>query len=175
MSQLVPMSYRMLEINGFFVHQTAVITGDVVIAKDANIWPFVSARGDVAAIHIGEACSVQDHTMLHCQHNVTLEIAPHVLIGHHAVVHCAKVGEGSLIGIGARVLDNAVIGQGCIVAAGAVVTPGTVVPDGKLVAGVPAKVIRDVSDKDRAYIQDVLRRYVDLARAHVEGKFPPLF
>lgn len=170
-----PMPYRMRKINGFYLAESAVLLGDITIGKDTSIWPFVSARGDVAPIRIGEGCSIQDHTCLHCKHGVTMEIGNHVLIGHHACVHCTRVGDWTLIGIGSRVLDEAIVGSHCIVAAGAVVTPGTIIPDGKLVAGVPAKVIRDVSEKDKAYIHNVVTRYVDLARDHVDGKFPPLF
>lgn len=167
------MPFRMRRVRGIYLAESAVITGDVTVGEDTNIWPFVSARGDVAPIRIGRGCSVQDQVMLHCKHHVALEIGDHVLIGHQACVHCTRVGPWTLIGIGARVLDDAEVGEGCIVAAGAVVTPGTKVPDGKLVAGVPAKVLRDVSEKDRAYIREVVTRYVDLARAHVENQFPP--
>jgi carbonic anhydrase/acetyltransferase-like protein (isoleucine patch superfamily) len=167
------MPFRMRYVRGIYLAESAVVTGDVTIGKDSNLWPFVSARGDVAPIRVGEGCSVQDHVMLHCKHNVPLEIGDHVLIGHQACVHCTRVGSWTLIGIGARVLDDAEVGENCIVAAGAVVTPGTKIPDGKLVAGVPAKVLRDVSEKDRAYIREVVTRYVDLARAHVAGKFAP--
>lgn len=177
MNQIVhnAVGWRMRKIKGVYVAESAVVVGDVTIGEDTNLWPFMCARGDVAPIRVGKGCSVQDHVMLHCKHNVPLEIGDHVLIGHHACVHCKSVGDWTLIGIGAKVLDDAVIGKECIVAAGAVVLPGTVVPDRKLVAGVPAKVIRDVSDKDMAYIRDVVTRYVDLAQAHIDGKFPTVF
>jgi len=162
-------------INGIYIDDSAIITGDVSIGPDTNIWPFVSARGDVAPIRVGAGCSVQDHVMLHCKYDVALAIGDHVLIGHHAVVHCTSVGDWTLIGIGARVLDDAVVGAHCIVAAGAVVRPGMVVPDGTLVAGVPAKVMREVTDADRAYIKNVVTRYVDLAKAHIAGQFPRKF
>ena len=164
----------MKQIRDFFVSPHAVITGDIAIGTDTNIWPFVSARGDVAPIKIGARCSVQDHSMLHCKHKFPLIIEDDVLIGHHAVVHCSRVGSFTLVGIGSRILDEATVGQGCIIAAGAVVTPKMVVPDGKLVAGVPAKILRDVTDADRAYVKDVLLRYVQLAKDHVAGKFPPI-
>jgi len=170
----IPMPYRMRLVRGFYLAESAVLMGDVTIGPDTNIWPFVCARGDVAPIRVGSACSVQDHTMLHCKHGVAMDIGDHVLIGHHACVHCTRVGDWTLVGIGSRILDDAQVGSHCIVAAGAVVTPGTIIPDGKLIAGVPAKIIRDVSEKDRAYIHDVVTRYVDLAKDHVAGKFLPL-
>jgi carbonic anhydrase/acetyltransferase-like protein (isoleucine patch superfamily) len=164
----------MKQVRDFFLSPHAVIVGDVTIGTDTNIWPFVCARGDVAPVKVGARCSVQDHSMLHCKYNIPLVIEDDVLIGHHAVVHCTRVGSFTLVGIGARILDEATVGQGCIVAAGAVVPPKMAVPDGKLVAGVPAKILRDVTDADRAYIKDVLRRYVILAKDHVAGKFPPI-
>ena len=168
------MTYRIRRVRDFFVAEAAVIMGDVTIGQDTNIWPFVCVRGDVAPIRIGAGCSIQDFTMLHCRHKVPMEIGNHVLVGHHATVHCTRVGDWTMVGIGARVLDGAEIGSECIIAAGAVVVPGMIVPDGKLVAGVPAKILRDVTDKDKAYIRDVITRYVELARDHVAGKFPPL-
>ncbi len=165
MSQSPLSPHRMRRVGNVYVSEAAVIIGDVTIGEETNIWPFVCARGDVAPIRVGRGCSIQDFTMLHCKHRVPLEIGDHVLVGHHATVHCSRVGNWTLIGIGARVLDECVVGSDCIVAAGAVVTPGTVVPDGKLVAGVPAKILRDVTDKDKAYIRDVIGRYVELARA----------
>lgn len=158
---------------GVFLADTAVIVGAVEIGEDSSFWPFTCARGDVAPIVVGRNVCVQDFTMLHCQHNVELRIADGVVIGHHAVVHCRSVGPDSLIGIGSRVLDGCEVGQDCVVAAGAVVVPGTIVPDGKVVAGVPARVLRDVTEKDRAYIRDISRRYVDLARSHARGDFAP--
>ena len=172
MTQLQQMPCRMRKVGEVYVSEAAVIIGDVSLGAETSIWPFVCARGDVAPIRVGKGCSIQDFTMLHCKHNVAMELGDHVLVGHHATVHCTRVGEWTLVGIGSRVLDECVVGSDCIIAAGAVLTPGTVVPDGKLVAGVPAKVLRDVTDKDRAYIRDVVTRYVELAKAHVEGKFP---
>ncbi len=162
------------QIRDFFVAGNAAVLGDVEIGAGTNIWPFVSIRGDVAPIYIGENCSIQDHVMIHCKHTVPLEIADHVIIGHQACVHCRSVGESTLIGIGANVLDNCIIGKNCLIAAGAVIRPGTVIPDGKMVAGVPCKIIRNVSTKDMSYHHDVVHRYVDLAKAHSLGEFPLL-
>ena len=158
-------------INDIFVADNAVILGDVRIGKNSNIWPFVCIRGDVAPIRIGNRCSIQDHVMLHCKHKVPLDIGGDVIIGHHACVHCRRVGHSALIGIGAKVLDNSEIGNNCLVAAGAVVRPGMIVPDGYMIAGVPAKIIRKVTDDDRSYHEDVVSRYIDLADAHCRGEY----
>ncbi len=112
--------------------------------------------------------------MLHCKHGIPLEIGDYVIIGHHACVHCKCVGDRTLVGIGSRILDNCEIGEDCLVAAGAVVRPGTIIPPGQMLAGVPARIIREVSDEDRAYQRDVSERYIQLAQAHLDGHFPLL-
>jgi len=164
---------RLIDLGGIFVAESAVIVGDVELGPGTNVWPFVAIRGDVAPIRVGRRVSIQDHVMLHCRHGVALEIGDDVVIGHHACVHCARVGSGTLVGIGSRILDDAVIGAGCVVAAGAVVTPGTKVPEGMVVAGVPARVLRPVEQRDRDYVARVAARYVRLAASHVAGGFPP--
>ena len=164
----------MKKIFDYYLAEQTSVVGAVTIGKDTNIWPFSCIRGDVAPITIGARCSIQEHSVLHCQHKVPLEIENDVIIGHRACVHCAFIGSGALIGIGAIVLDRCRIGKQCIVAAGAVVLPDAVVPDGSVVAGVPAKVIRAVTDADTAYIKDVTTRYVTLSQDHAEGKFPSI-
>jgi carbonic anhydrase/acetyltransferase-like protein (isoleucine patch superfamily) len=163
----------MREVGGVYLAESSVVVGDVTIGEGSSFWPFTCARGDVAPIRVGRRVCVQDFTMLHCKHQVPLVIEDEVVIGHHVTVHCARVGARSLIGIGARVLDDCEVGESCIVAAGAVLVPGTRLPSGTVVAGVPARVIREVNDRDRAYIRDVAGRYVELAQAHARGEFPP--
>ncbi len=163
------------QITDFFVADNAVVVGDVEIGRNTNIWPYACIRGDVAPIHIGENCSIQDHdVMVHCKHRAPLEIANNVIVGHQACVHCRSVGESTLVGIGAVILDNCIIGKNCLIAAGAVIRPGTVIPDGKMVAGVTGAIIRDISEKDLSYHLDVVSRYVDLAKAHSHGEFRAL-
>ena len=111
--------------------------------------------------------------MLHCRHTYPLTIGDYVVIGHQACVHCSEVGDGTMIGIGSRILDNAVIGKNCLIAAGAVVRPGTVVPDGTMMAGVPAKPIREVKPEEIANTRLIAERYIDLSEGHIAGKFPP--
>jgi len=103
---------------------------------------------------------------------VPLEIGDEVVIGHRAVVHCRKVGNRVLIGIGAVVLDNCEIGDGALIAAGAVLSPGTIVPAGKLALGIPARIVRDVSDQERGYVDYALENYARLNRDHAAGRYP---
>ena len=158
-----------------FVSETAYICGQVSIGGDCNIWPGVIIRGDVGPIRIGKRVNIQDGTIIHTKTGVPLDIEDDVAFGHRAIAHCRRIGTRSLIGIGATVLDDAEIGEGCLIAAGAVVTPGTIIPDGKLVVGIPGKVLRDLTDRERAYIDEVLTGYRVLAEAHQRGDYPRSF
>ncbi len=155
-----------------FVAPGALVCGEVTLGDDCSIWPGVVIRGDIAAIRIGHRVNVQDGTVIHTKHQVPLDIEDDVGIGHRAVVHCRRVGRGSLIGIGAVVLDDCVIGTRCLVAAGAVVTPRTQVPDGTLVAGVPAKVVRELTAAEHDYLDHVVQNYLRLAELHRRGDYP---
>ena len=164
----------MRAVGGFYAADTAVIVGDVRIGAGSSVWHGCVLRGDVAPIRVGSRTNIQDGAVLHCKLGVTLEVGDGVVIGHHAVVHCKRVGSGSLIGIRATVLDDAEVGEGCLVAAGALVPPGTVIPDGSVVMGMPAKVVRPLKDEERAYIRRVVDGYAELARRHAAGEFPPV-
>jgi len=155
-----------------YVAPTAYVGGDVTLGDDTTVMHHVTIRGDVSAIRIGRRCNVQDGTVIHTKPGVPLEIADNVSIGHRAVVHCRRVGPGTLIGIGAIVLDDAEIGAGCIIAAGALIPPGTHIPEGNGVGGIPGRVARDVTPTDREYLTFVNERYRDLSQRHAAGEFP---
>lgn len=133
-----------------FVAEGARIVGDVSLAEGASVWYNAVVRGDSASIVIGPGSNVQDNVSVHVDAAHPVIVGTKVSIGHNAVVHGCTIGDGSLIGMGAVVLSGAVIGAGCLIAGGAVVLGGTEVPDGSLVAGVPAKVRRSLSDDERA-------------------------
>ncbi|HWL94020.1 MAG TPA: gamma carbonic anhydrase family protein [Phycisphaerae bacterium] len=154
-----------------YIAPTSYVGGAVTIGDDTAVMHYVCIRGDVSAIRIGARVNVQDGTVIHTHGGVDLDIEDDVSIGHRAVVHCTRVMTGALIGIGSIVLDGSVIGRQCIVAAGAVVAPNTIVPDGKLLMGVPARIVRDVSDKEREYLRYVVRNYVELGRRHARGEY----
>jgi len=155
-----------------YIAPTAYVGGEVVIGNECTIMHHVTIRGDVSKITIGRRVNIQDGAIVHTKTGVPLEIGDEVAIGHRAVVHCRRVGNRVLIGIGAVVLDNCEVNAGAIVAAGAVLTPGTVVPQGKLVVGVPGKVLRDVTDREREYIHFVVQSYYELGRRHAAGYYP---
>ena len=155
-----------------YIAPTSYVGGDVTIGDDTAIMHHVMIRGDVSAIRIGARCNIQDMTVVHTKTGVDLDIADEVSVGHRAVVHCRRVGQGALIGIGAIVLDDAEIGEHCLIAAAALVPPGMKVPDGKVVIGVPGRIVRDVTEEDRRYIRFVIERYRDLGKRHAAGEFP---
>lgn len=125
-----------------FVHPTASIIGNVTIGERCFIGPGASLRGDNAQIIVGDGTNIQDNCILHGNNCI---LGPNCHLGHGAIVHGATLGEGILVGINAIVLDRAVIGDGCIIGAGAVVAPRAEVPPGKLLMGVPAAIVEDVS------------------------------
>ncbi|QNA92591.1 MULTISPECIES: gamma carbonic anhydrase family protein [unclassified Microbacterium] len=133
-----------------FVADGARIVGDVLLGADSSVWYNAVLRGDSAGIVIGPGANVQDNVSVHVDSGHPVMVGANVSIGHNAVVHGCTIGEGSLIGMGAVVLSGAVIGAGCLIAAGAVVLGGSEIPAGSLVAGVPAKVRRALSDDERA-------------------------
>ncbi len=157
---------------GVYIARTAYVGGAVTIGDHSTIMHHVCIRGDVSAIRIGARVNVQDGTIIHTHGGVDLDIEDEVSIGHRAVVHCTRVMTGALIGIGSIVLDGSVIGRHSLVAAGAVVAPNTIVPDGKVIMGVPGKIVRDVTPREREYMQYVVRNYQELGRRHAAGEYP---
>jgi carbonic anhydrase/acetyltransferase-like protein (isoleucine patch superfamily) len=154
-----------------WVAGNADVIGDVELAEDASIWFQCVVRADVSRVRIGARSNIQDHSTIHVSRgDIPTIIGEDVTLGHRAVVHAAEVRNGALVGIGAVVLDEAVIGEGAIVAAMSLVTPGMVVPAGKMVMGTPARVVRDVSESERAWLVETVRNYVDLSREYrVQG------
>lgn len=149
-----------------FVAPTASVIGDVTLGAGASVWYGAVVRGDVETITVGARANVQDNVTLHADPGFPVTIGERVSIGHNAVVHGATVEDDCLIGMGATVLNGAVIGAGSLVAAQALVPQGMVVPAGSLVAGVPAKVRRELSAEEREGVTLNGTLYADLAQAH---------
>lgn len=131
-----------------FVADTAAVIGKVVLEENASVWFGSTIRGDNEPIVVGIGSNVQESAVLHTDPSCPLTVAPNVTIGHQAMLHGCTIGEGSLIGIQAVVLNRAVIGRNCLVGAGTVVTEGQVFPDDSLILGAPARVVRTLSEKD---------------------------
>jgi carbonic anhydrase/acetyltransferase-like protein (isoleucine patch superfamily) len=142
-----------------YVAPSASVIGNVNLADDSSVWFGATLRGDNEMIRIGPGSNVQDGAVMHTDPGFPLNVAAHVSIGHQAMLHGCTVGEGSLIGIQAVVLNAAVIGQGCLVAAGAIITERKVFPDGTLILGAPAKVMRDLTAAEREGLLKIAANY----------------
>ncbi len=133
-----------------YVAPEATVIGRVQLKARSSVWPGAVIRGDNEPIVVGEASNVQEGAVLHTDPGCPLNIGDRVTIGHQAMLHGCTVGEGSLIGIQAVVLNRAVIGKDCLVGAGAIVTEGKVFPDRSLILGAPAKAVRELTEDDIA-------------------------
>jgi carbonic anhydrase/acetyltransferase-like protein (isoleucine patch superfamily) len=151
---------------GAFVAPTSAVIGDVTLHAGASVWYGAVLRGDVERITVGASSNVQDNCTVHADPGFPVTVGERVSIGHNAVVHGATVEDDCLIGMGATVLNGAMIGAGSLVAAQALVPQGMRVPPGSLVAGVPAKVRRELTAEEREGITLNGTMYADLARAH---------
>ena len=145
-----------------WIHAAATVLGDVTLGEHASVWPGAVIRGDRDSIVIGAETNVQDGAVLHCDPGLPLRIGARVSIGHRAVVHGCTIEDGALVGIGAIVLNGATIGAGALIAAGAVVAENQVIPADSLVVGVPAKVLRPLSDEQRERVKRGYLTYVGL-------------
>ena len=141
-----------------YIAEGAIVKGNVKLGKDASVWYHATIRGDSNSITIGDETNIQDNVVVHTENTHPVTIGNGVTIGHSAVVH------GSMIGMGAIVLNGAVIGKDCIIGAGALVTQNTHIPDGSLAFGNPAKVIRQVTEEEKAANRANALKYVNEAK-----------
>ena len=157
-----------------FVDESAVVTGNVVIGADSSVWPMCSVRGDIHSIRIGERTNIQDGCILHVSHDSefapggnALSIGDDVTVGHNAVVHACTVENMCLIGIGAVLLDGSVVKTGAIVGAGSLVPPGKELAGGYIWLGSPVKQVRELTDKEKAFLEYSAGHYVDVKNRHM--------
>lgn len=151
---------------GAWVAPTATLVGRVTLAEGASVFYGAVLRGDMDPITVGPRSNIQDGCVLHTDPGQPLTVGADVSVGHAAVLHGCTVEDGCLIGMGATVLNGARVGRGSLVAAGAVVPEGMEVPPGSLVAGVPAKVRRELSPEQTDALRQNAATYVELARRH---------
>jgi carbonic anhydrase/acetyltransferase-like protein (isoleucine patch superfamily) len=145
-----------------FVADNATVIGDVVLGEDSSVWFGAVIRGDENPIHIGKRSNVQDNVVIHISDTSRVDIGDDVTIGHCAVVHGCKIANNVLIGMNSTVLDGVEIGQNCIIGANALVPPGKKIPAGSMVMGVPAKVVRQLTEDEIAGIKENAAVYVKL-------------
>ena len=156
-----------------FVASNATVIGTVEIAEGVSIWYNAVVRADVEKIVIGECTNIQDGAVLHGDPGKVTILEDFVTVGHQATIHSAHIERGSLIGIGARILDGVRIGAGSIVGAGSVVTKS--VPPRSLVVGIPGKVVREVSEAEAADLISHAKKYEKLALVHAGKGTDPGF
>ncbi|HXA37067.1 MAG TPA: gamma carbonic anhydrase family protein [Steroidobacteraceae bacterium] len=142
-----------------YVAPSASVIGKAVLGEHSSVWFGATLRGDNELISIGAGSNVQDGTVMHTDPGFPLMVGANVSIGHQAMLHGCTVGEGSLIGIQAVVLNAAIIGKGCLVGAGAVITERKVFADGTLILGAPAKVVRELTSEERDGIIKIAANY----------------
>jgi len=153
-----------------WVADTATVAGDIEIGDESSVWFGVMMRGDVHEIRIGKRTNIQDNAVVHVTRKVSgTYIGDEVTVGHAAVIHACTIGDRSLIGMGAIILDEAVVEPGAMVAAGAVVPPKKTVPTGQLWGGNPARYMRDLTEEEKAFLPQSAENYVRLAAEYKEG------
>ena len=143
-----------------YVADSATLIGKVTLEQDASVWSGATIRGDTERITIGKGSNVQEGTVMHTDMGFPLTIGSNVTIGHQAMLHGCTVGDGSLIGIQAVILNGAKIGKGCLVGAGALVTEGKEFPDYSLIIGAPAKAVRTLGPEDITRLEMSAASYV---------------
>ena len=154
-----------------WVHPSAVVIGRVTLGRRVSIWPGAVLRGDILEIEIGDESNIQDLCVAHTSHGVApVKIGRRVVVGHRVILHGTRVGDNALIGMGAILLDGSEVGAGAIVAAGTLVTEGTRIPPASLALGIPAKVIRPVTEAETQRIREGAKQYLDLLSAYRKAK-----
>lgn len=151
---------------GVFVAPDASVIGDVCLKSESSVWFNAVLRGDIERITVGHASNVQDGTVMHTDPDNPCTLGDYVTVGHMAMLHGCQVGDGSLIGIGATLLNGSRIGKNCMVGAHTLITEGKEFPDGVLIMGTPGKIVRELNADDFARMRANAERYVARAREY---------
>lgn len=149
-----------------FVADGAKILGDVTLGNNVSIWYNAVLRGDVCKITVGDNSNVQDCCVMHGKVGQPVVIGKGVSVGHGAILHGCTIGDNSLVGMGAVVLDGVVVGKNCIIGAGTVVTQNTIIPDNSMFLGCPAKFVKKVSDEQAESNRQNALHYVDIIKTN---------
>jgi carbonic anhydrase/acetyltransferase-like protein (isoleucine patch superfamily) len=166
---------RRVRIEGeVFVADSADVIGSVVLKDKSSVWFNAVVRGDTDEIIIGEETNIQDNAVLHTDPGIRLILGRGVTVGHHAMVHGCEVGDYSLIGINAVVLNNARIGKHCTIGANALVTQGQEIPDYSVVLGSPGKVVRQADPNEAKVLEQGAANYVTRARQYLGALHPDI-
>lgn len=156
----------------YWIAPNATVIGRVTLKRNASVWFGAVLRGDNEPIIVGENSNVQDGAVLHTDAGSPLIIGAGVTVGHQAMLHGCTIGDGALIGIGAVVLNGARIGQGCLIGAKTLIGEGKEIPDGSLVVGAPGRVLRQLSQDQRAMLAKSAAHYVWNWKRYAAGLTP---
>jgi len=152
-----------------FIADSAYIIGDVEIGVDSSIWFNAVVRAEVESIKIGSETSIQDCCVLHTDTNHKVTVGDRVTVGHGAILHGCEIASNCIIGIGARILNGAKVGEWCIIGSGAVVTENSEIPPYSLALGIPARVVRSITEDDRKRITESAAAYLQLKKFYLKG------
>jgi carbonic anhydrase/acetyltransferase-like protein (isoleucine patch superfamily) len=153
----------------YYVAPNAAVIGSVVMEPNSSVWFNVTIRGDNEVITLGENVNVQDGSVIHTDSGKPVVLHRNVSIGHLVMLHGCTIGENSLVGIGAVILDNVTIGRDCLIGAGSLIPPGKVIPDGSLVMGSPGKVLRALTPEQIAMNTWIAEHYVERSSMYRRG------
>ncbi len=158
---------KKVELRGrYYIAPSADVVGMVTLKDNASVWFQTVVRGDTDRIVIGENSNIQDGSVLHTDEGIQLLIGANVTVGHKVILHGCRIGDGSMVGMGAVVLNRASVGRNCIIAAKALIPEGKEIPDNSVVMGSPGKVVREVQEADLRMMQETIRIYIDRAEKY---------
>jgi carbonic anhydrase/acetyltransferase-like protein (isoleucine patch superfamily) len=149
-----------------FISDRAIVIGKVTLKKGVNVWDFAVIRGDLDSIFIDEFTNIQENVIIHVDEEKPVYIGKYVTVGHSAVLHGCKIGDNTLIGMGAIILDGAIIGENSIIGAGSLVPQGKEIPPYSVVLGVPGKVVRNVTEEEVRNIRKNAELYYELSKKY---------
>ncbi|MFW5873284.1 MAG: gamma carbonic anhydrase family protein [Bacillota bacterium] len=152
--------------NSAYIAPGARLIGNIKIEADCNIWPNAVLRGDLNKITIKKGSNIQDNATIHVESNQKVSVGKNVTVGHSAIIHGCIIEDECLIGMGATILNGAKIGTGSIIGANALIPENKEIPPNSLVVGLPGKVIRETTKKERERIKDSAKHYIELSREH---------
>jgi len=163
---LYSLNERRVELRGehHFIAHDATLAGSIVLENEVSVWFGVVIRADNDQVHVGEACNIQDGSVLHVDPGFPMTLGRRVTIGHKAMLHGCSVGDGALIGINSVILNGARIGAGALVGANTLVPEGREIPPGVLVVGTPAKVVRELKPEEKENLLRIAQGYVERSR-----------
>lgn len=148
-----------------YISPEATVIGKVTLGERASVWPSAVIRGDDDMISVGDDTNIQDCAVLHVDPGCPMTIGANVTVGHQATLHGCTIGDGTLVGLQAIVYNKAIIGKDCLIAAGAIITEGKVFPDRSLIVGAPAKLHREVTERDLEAMRVNVDAYVQRGQA----------